>query len=159
MTLAEKKKMFFQTITSTAPGMDDQETPTGEILKIHLLTEVIMEHLILAVFGEEHGKAIISLELTYSKKLILCSGCKLDCGRGLLSSDVIGSLKKLNSLRNSFAHKLGKSLSDEEVENLFVGQLGKDRDSSQKNIPLFNKLIMYKTRIHCHMLDFDPANV
>lgn len=156
MTLQEKQNLFLSTITDLMPGIDDSESPAGEILKIHLLTEVLLDHLIIGVFEADHGRAILDLELRYSQKLTLCSKATLSCGRSLLTSDVIGSLKKLNSLRNAFAHNLRKTLTEDDVESLFVGALGSDRSGPAKDGPLFNRLISYKTRIHCQMLEYDP---
>lgn len=146
-------------IMDTRYGIDDSETPAGEILKIHLLTEVLLDHLIVGVFGVEHGQAILGLELRYAQKLELCSRCRLEGGRELLPSDIRGSLKKLNSLRNRFAHTLAATLSENDVEELFVGALGKNRSGPAKDGPLFNRLVCYKTTIHLGILEFDPSSM
>ena len=93
MTLKQKQDLFIQGIIDTRYGVDDSETPTGEILKIHLLTEVLLDHLIVGVFGQDHGHAILGLELRYSQKLDLCSGCKLEGGRDWNSPEKVDTAR------------------------------------------------------------------
>lgn len=73
--------------------------------------------------GTEVAGAVLSAELTYDRKLTICSKLNLDDGNALFSSDTIGSLRKLNGLRNELAHSLMADVTAEKVENLFFGQM------------------------------------
>ena len=94
--------------------------PISLILKCHLLSEVVIDRLIQLAF-EPNGDAILSANLTYSKKVDIASKTVLANDFPLLSDMVVGSLRKLNKIRNRLAHELGSSVSREEAIELFMG--------------------------------------
>lgn len=92
----------------------------GEIVRIHLVTEYLLEELIRLVL-EKNAEAVLSIGLKYSQKLQLASQLELIEELNLLPDYVVGSLRKLNKLRNRVAHRLNESVEDAEVLELFVG--------------------------------------
>jgi hypothetical protein len=95
------------------------EDPLGILLRVHLTSESILDELIGLVF-EENAKAILCLGLTYRQKLDLLSQVQLDEGWLLIPDYIVGSLRKLNKLRNQLAHQLNASISNEQVIELFM---------------------------------------
>jgi hypothetical protein len=80
----------------------DNHTLIAEILRVHLVSEFLLEELIRLVF-EEKAEAILAI------------------GLQLLPDFVIASLKKLNKLRNRVAHHLDEAITDIEIKDLFMG--------------------------------------
>jgi hypothetical protein len=95
--------------------------PVSQLIRCHLITEAVLDELIELAFYP-NGAAITSADLTYAKKLQICSSSVLHEGFPLLPDFIVGSLRKLNSLRNRMAHKLGATVSVGEVMELFVGE-------------------------------------
>ena len=93
--------------------------PMSRILKCHLLTEHVLESL-LRYCLEPNGDAVLSADLTYSKKLDIASKCMLVDDYQLLDSTTVGSLRKLNKLRNRIAHKFNTVVESSDVFALFV---------------------------------------
>lgn len=116
-------ELFFQEAKTIARALDDRDDMRGYVLRIHLLTEALMEQCMRIAIGTEVAGAVLSAELTYDRKLTICSRLNLDDGNALFSSDTIGSMRKLNGLRNELAHSLMANVTAEKVENLFVGQM------------------------------------
>ena len=100
----EISELFFEEAETIARALDDRDDLRGYVLRIHLLTEALMERCMRIAIGTEVADAVLSAELTYDRKLTICSKLKLDDGGALFSSDTIGSLRKLNGLRNELAH-------------------------------------------------------
>ncbi|MCL4263097.1 MAG: hypothetical protein KJ069_07770 [Anaerolineae bacterium] len=94
--------------------------PVSRVLKCHLLSEALLDKLLQFVL-EPNGDAVLAAQLSYSKKLDIASRCVLVEGYELLPDYVIGSLRKLNRIRNRLAHELGASVTREEVLDLFMG--------------------------------------
>lgn len=92
----------------------------GEIVRIHLVTEYLLEELIRLVL-ERNAEPVLSIGLKYSQKLKLASQLELVEEFNLLPDYVVGSLRKLNKLRNRVAHRLNESVKDAEILDLFVG--------------------------------------
>ena len=92
----------------------------GEIVRIHLVTEFLLEELIRLVLGKA-AEAVLSVGLKYSQKLELASRLELVSEFNLLPDHVTGSLRKLNSLRNRVAHRLNEPVTDSEIKELFLG--------------------------------------
>jgi len=92
----------------------------GEIVRIHLVTEYLLEELIRLVL-EKNAEAVLSIGLKYSQKLQLASQLEFVEEFNLLPDNVVGSLRRLNKLRNRVAHHLNESVKDTEVLELFVG--------------------------------------
>ncbi|MEL7167852.1 MAG: hypothetical protein AAGN64_00745 [Bacteroidota bacterium] len=95
--------------------------PVARVLKCHLLTEVALEKLLLLAL-EPNGEAVVSANLTYSKKLEIASRCELVPEWELIPSHIVGSLRRLNKLRNRLAHEFGATVSHEEAMGLFMGE-------------------------------------
>jgi hypothetical protein len=149
-------ELFYTIISAIMPGLNDNPRPIDEILRIHLMTETIMEKLIEFGLGD-NAEAVLSAKLTYAQKLSICSKLKLDDQSLLLTTDVSGSLKKLNKLRNKVAHNLEHETTDQDVEELFVGQLGANRTSSALNGNVWDKLSSYKAGIYLQMFQQNNA--
>lgn len=92
----------------------------SRILKCHLLSEAVLDKLIELAF-EPNGEALLSGRLTYSQKLEIASRSRLVEDYPLLPDFVIGSLRKLNQIRNRLSHELGATVTREEVIGLFMG--------------------------------------
>lgn len=90
------------------------------ILQCHLLVESLLEELIRLCLAQ-HADAVLSAKLSFEQKLAIASKLELDKGWPLMESFVVGSLRKLNSLRNKLAHRYGYEVSAEDVKELFVG--------------------------------------
>jgi len=90
------------------------------ILKCHLLSEAVLDKLLELAF-EPNGEALLSARLTYSQKLDIASRSKLTEDYALLPDFVVGSLRKLNQIRNRLSHELGATVTREEVIELFMG--------------------------------------
>lgn len=101
--------------------MIDIDDPVSQLIRCHLITESLLDELIELAF-HPNGSAITSAGLSYDKKLQICSKTKLHEDWPLLPDFVIGSLRKLNSLRNRMAHRLGATTSLDEVMELFLGE-------------------------------------
>ena len=97
------------------------DDPVSLLIRCHLITESLLDELIELTFYP-NGSAITSAGLSYDKKLQICSKTILHEDRPLLPDFVIGSLRKLNSLRNKMAHRLEASTSLNEVMDLFMGE-------------------------------------
>lgn len=94
--------------------------PISRVLKCHLLSEVVLDKLIELAF-EPNGKALLSANLRYNQKLDIASRALLVEDYKLLPDFVVGSLRKLNKIRNRLAHELGANVTREEIMDLFMG--------------------------------------
>lgn len=95
--------------------------PVSQLIRCHLITEALLDELIELAFYP-NGSAITSADLAYAKKLQICSASFLHEEWPLLPSFVVGSLRKLNALRNRMAHELGATVSVSEIMELFVSE-------------------------------------
>lgn len=93
----------------------------GTLLRVHLTSDSILEELIHLTF-EDKAQAILKLKLTYRQKLELVASLKIDDDWPLIPEYIIGSLRKLNKLRNDLAHQLSATLSNDQVVELFMGK-------------------------------------
>jgi hypothetical protein len=153
-TRSAANKLFYTIVPHIMPGLSDNPRPIDEVLRIHLLTEAILEKLISLIL-EANAEAVLTSRLTYGQKLSICGKLKFSDQTDLLSSDVKGSLKKLNLLRNNVAHDLEHETSNEDVEGLFVGQLGNGRKGAALNGTVWDKLSSYKAMIYMRMLQHE----
>jgi hypothetical protein len=94
--------------------------PISRILKCHLLSEAVMDRLIQLAF-KPNGDAILSARLSYSQKLDIVSRTMLFEDYPLIPELAVGSLRKLNRIRNRLSHELGASVTQEEAIELFMG--------------------------------------
>ncbi|MGB7874136.1 MAG: hypothetical protein WBL25_07115, partial [Anaerolineales bacterium] len=113
--LTKQSKFLFE-VGFEANAMD----PVAFIVRCHLLTEVILDKLLQFVL-EPNGDAVLYVDLTYKKKLDIASRCVLAEDYMLLEDYVVGSLRKLNKIRNRLAHQLDAEVTREEVIELFMG--------------------------------------
>lgn len=106
------------------------------ILRTHLLTENLLEKLIL--IGLPRGdKVVEDGGLTYYQKLLLVSS--LD----QLPDPIISSLKNLNKVRNQCAHELDKKITEAEVTRI-GSPLGKKFTDLKKKAKL-DELVTLKS--------------
>jgi hypothetical protein len=115
----------------------ESEDALGTLLRVHLTTESILEELIRLAF-EEKSDAILSLDLRYHQKLELVSKLEIEEDWSLIPDYIVGSLRKLNKLRNQLAHSLDASITNSQVIELFIGaeQLYGDMSTASININL-----------------------
>lgn len=110
----------YRQLTTAMTHLIAVQDPLSALLRIHLLTERILEELIRIAF-DENAEAILDLELTYRKKLDLAAAVQLDPEYPLVEPIIVGSLRKLNTLRNRLAHSLDATLDNQQVIELFMG--------------------------------------
>ena len=91
----------------------------ASILQCHLFVESLLEELIRLCL-ESNGDAVLSARLSFDQKLTIAANLELETGWPVLQDYVVGSIRKLNSLRNKLAHHYGHEVSSEEVRELFV---------------------------------------
>ncbi len=132
----------FEHMALAGRTFDASIDPLGVLLRVHLLSESILEELIRISF-EEKADAVLSLGLTYKNKLDLVSKLEIDEDWPLLESDMVGSLRKLNSLRNKLAHQLNAELNNEQVIGLFMNQEQVYGDMSESDIHVNLKRYMF----------------
>ena len=132
----------FEHMALAGRTFDASIDPLGVLLRVHLLSESILEELIRISF-EEKADAVLSLGLTYKNKLDLVSKLEIDEDWPLLNSDMVGSLRKLNSLRNKLAHQLNAELNNEQVIGLFMNQEQVYGDMSESDIHVNLKRYMF----------------
>ena len=109
----------YKQLIMAAETFKEGDDPLGILLRVHLLTEGILEELIRLSFGE-NSEALLSINLTYRQKLDLVSRIEIDDNWPLLEDFMIGSLRKLNKLRNQLAHNLNAGLENRQVIELFM---------------------------------------
>jgi len=90
------------------------------LLQCHLFAESLLEELIRLALGT-NSQAVLAVKLTFDQKLTIASRLRLRKDWDLLPDYVVGSLRKLNALRNKLAHRYGQNLTADEVKELFVG--------------------------------------
>ena len=90
------------------------------VLKCHLLSEVVLDKLLTFVL-EPNGEAVLAVRLSYTQKLNVASRCVLAEDWKLLPDSVVGSLRRLNRIRNRLAHELGVTVTREEAVALYEG--------------------------------------
>ena len=118
-------KLHYEMLPQLLKNMQVDETlvigdPISRILKCHLLSEVVLDKLIQFAY-EPNGDAILSGRLSYGQKLDITSRTFLVEDYPLIPDLVVGSLRKLNKLRNRLSHELGATVTREEVIDLFMG--------------------------------------
>jgi len=101
----------------------DGQDSVGLVLKCHLFTEAMLDELVCLALAE-HSEAVLSINLNYKQKLDLVGKLKLAEEFELLPDYVVGSLRRLNQIRNRIAHKLGAKVESSDVVALFVGLEG-----------------------------------
>ncbi|MDO8072980.1 hypothetical protein O3299_15720 [Janthinobacterium sp. SUN176] len=120
LTATRYKRMPFlmENVGKMAAAGDD---PVSLLIRCHLITESLIDELIELAF-HPNGQAITSSRLSYEKKLTICSKAKLHGEYPILQDFAVGSLRKLNSLRNKMAHRIDATASLDEVMDLFAGE-------------------------------------
>ena len=150
-TREQAQELLYNLDPAMRAGLLDNPRPIDEVLRVHLLTESILEKLI-GLALQEHAEAVLSSRLSYAQKLSICGGLKFDDESPLISSDVKGSLKTLNRLRNDVAHDITHETTDEDVEALFVGRIGRTRVGPALTGSVWDKLSSYKATITVELL-------
>lgn len=134
-------KLRYETLPLLMKNMQVDESlnigdPISRILKCHLLSEIVLDKLIQFAF-EPNGDAILSARLSYSQKLDIASRTMLVEDYSLIPELAVGSLRKLNKIRNRLSHELGASVTREEAIDLFMGvDLPMTVDLSEADVPL-----------------------
>ncbi len=101
--------------------MTKNNDPVSQLLKCHLLTEAVLDSLIELAL-EPNGEAVLSAKLSYVQKVqIVSKSFLVENSYPLVPDFVVGSLRKLNKLRNRMAHQLEAKVSLGEVMELFGG--------------------------------------
>ncbi len=90
------------------------------ILQCHLFLESLLEELMRLCLGG-NADAVLSAHLSFDQKLRIAAKLELEKNWPLLQDYVVGSIRKLNSLRNKLAHRYGHEVSSDDVRELFVG--------------------------------------
>lgn len=90
------------------------------ILQCHLFAESVLEDLIRLCLGN-HARAILSARLDFKQKVTVVGQLELAPGWPLVEGTAIGSLRKLNSLRNKLVHRYGHEPSESDIRVLFMG--------------------------------------
>ena len=93
--------------------------PLSILLRTHLLSENILEELIKLIF-DNNANAILSLNLTYRQKLELVGKIDISEGVPVLPDYIVGSLRKLNSLRNKLSHNFDYEITCQQIEELYT---------------------------------------
>lgn len=109
----------YKHLTVAMENFRESEDPLGILLRVHLTAESILEELIRLAFAGQ-AEPILSLGLTYKQKLDLVSKLELAEDWPLVPDYIVGSLRKLNKLRNQLAHRLDANISNDEVIGLFM---------------------------------------
>ena len=118
-------KLRYETLPLLMKNMQVDENlnigdPISCILKCHLLSEVVLDRLIQFACSP-NGDAILSARLSYHQKLNITSKIMLVEDYPLIPDLAVGSLRKLNKIRNRLSHELGASVTREEAIDLFMG--------------------------------------
>src|SRR5690606_17131947 len=91
-----------QRMLELAQRLHPNDSPLAAILQCHLFVESLLEELIrLCLVG--HADAVLSARLSFEQKLAIAGKLELEENWPLLQDYVVGSLRKLNSLRNKLA--------------------------------------------------------
>jgi hypothetical protein len=138
MTKFSKKEKIdqdpdFLKFQKNVPASSD---PINMILRCHLLAEVYLDKVIL--FSITRGDIIVDSRFQFSEKLTIVEA--LD----IFSKDVIDSLKRLNSIRNSCSHELDYRISEREVDKIGA-PLGNTYFQDLKEHFSNNKKLLYFT--------------
>lgn len=150
-TLLKLTALRYKNLVLMMDKVRDNDTLIAEILRVHLFTEFLLEELIRLVFDDK-SEAILSVGLRYNQKLELASKLELVKEYKLLPDYVVGSLKKLNKLRNRIAHQLNESVSDDEIKELFVGLEDELPYADVSQLGPTTAMKRYLTFIYGHML-------
>lgn len=97
-----------------------QQDQIGNIMRCHLFAESLLEELIRIGVGA-NAEAVLGVRLTFAQKLGIVSGMELSEDWPILPDFIVGSLRRLNALRNSLAHQFRYEISEEDVRDLFLG--------------------------------------
>ena len=110
----------YQRTLELVQRLESNDGHLAGILQCHLFVESILEELIRLCLGG-NADAVLSARLSFEQKLAIAAKLELVKDWPLLQDYVVGSLRKLNSLRNKLAHRFGHEVSIDEVRDLFVG--------------------------------------
>ncbi len=113
-------KIRYRRISELDKRLRPSDGYLGAILQCHLLVESLLEELISLCLGQ-YADAVFSAKLTFDQKLAIAGRLELDHDWPLIDDYIVGSLRKLNALRNNLAHRYGYEVSAKDVRELFVG--------------------------------------
>jgi hypothetical protein len=118
MNREELKALEYKSWKNAMEGFRDPDSVLSKLLTIHLITETVLDQIVGIALGH-NCNAVLSLSLSYKQKLDLCSKLVFDDGDPCIYSGVVGSLRKLNSLRNRCSHRLHYEIEENEILELF----------------------------------------
>ena len=113
-------KLRYQYLPQLGERLQSDDKILSAILQGHLFVESLLEELI-KVCLENNSEAVLSARLSFDQKLVIAAKLHLANEWPLIPDYVVGSLRKLNSLRNKLAHRYGHEASEEDIRELFVG--------------------------------------
>jgi hypothetical protein len=147
----EMDHLFYPIVSKLMAALDEGPTPIGELLELHLMTEVILGELLRHAFAG-NAKAVLEQDLRYPQKLAICARLQHPDGGAILRADLVRSMKQLNELREQVVHNLGRGLSAADVDALFVGELGRARAGAGRHDDVHAQLRSYKAALYVHLL-------
>ncbi len=109
----------YQRVSELMKILSTDNSPLSGILLCHLFVESLLEDLIRLSLGK-NAEAILAAHLNFDQKLTIAAKLELDDDWPLIPDYVVGSLRKLNALRNKLAHRYGYDITQEEIRELFV---------------------------------------
>jgi hypothetical protein len=119
--LLELTAVRYRELINASTTLANVDDGTALLLKCHLLVERTLEELIRVSFYP-NADAILALNLKFAQKITLVSKTHLADGFPLVADYAVGSLRKLNKLRNDLAHSLDATVSNVDVVDLFCGE-------------------------------------
>ncbi len=146
----ELEALEYEMFSEAMRGFHMPNNALAQLLTVHLITESVMEKIIEFILGK-NSEAVLSLSLTYKQKLDICSKLVFESGESVLNSQVIGSLRKLNKLRNQFSHTLDHKLHKEELLELL---LEVEKKPSSEVLNASNEVIIRAYHAHIFPLMF-----
>lgn len=118
--LLKLTELRYKYLPELGKRLRSEETVFGAILQAHLFVELLLNEVI-ALCLEHNAEAIFSARLSFDQRLSIASKLKLANEFPVIEDYALGSLRKLNKLRNKLAHRYNHEVSDEELRELFVG--------------------------------------
>ena len=112
-------KLRYQNFKVAIEKLSQTTDSLSMLLRVHLISENMLEELIKVIFDDK-SDAILSLNIGYKQKLDLVRKFKLDENTPVLADYIVGSLRKLNSIRNKLAHNLDFKITNEHIYDLYT---------------------------------------
>jgi hypothetical protein len=118
--LLKLTELRYQRLPELFTRLQSEEKSLSAILQGHLFVESLLEDLIRLCL-DKNAEAVLAARLTFDQKLEISSKLRLADDWPLIPDYALGSLRKLNSLRNKLAHRYGHEITEADLRELFVG--------------------------------------